>query len=114
MNIVIWARVSSREQKEGYSLDAQLRANRDRAQANGWHVAREFVIAESAKRGAERKAFNEMYGWVRANAKREKIKAILSHKLDRVCRNMRDAVRLQELEDICGSCVLKNRLYHET
>jgi site-specific DNA recombinase len=102
MNVVIWARVSSREQKEGYSIDAQLRANRDRAKANGWHVVREFEIAESAKRGAERKAFNEMYAWVRANAKREKIKAILSHKLDRVCRNIRDAVRLQELEDLCG------------
>ena len=60
------------------------------------------MVAESAKRGAERKAFNEMYGWVKANAKREKIKAILSHKLDRVCRNMRDAVRLQELDDACG------------
>ena len=46
--------------------------------------------------------FNEMFAWVRANAKREKIKAILSHKLDRVCRNIRDAVRLQELEDTCG------------
>src|SRR5262245_52873370 len=102
MNIIIWARVSSREQREGYSIDAQLRANRDRAQANGWHVTREFVIAESAKRGAERKAFNEMYAWVRANAEREKIKAILSHNLDRACRNMRDAVRLQELEDTCG------------
>ena len=83
MNIVIWARVSSREQKEGYSIDAQLRANRDRAQANGWRVAKEFVVAESAKRGAERKVFNEMFAWVKANAKREKIKAILSHKLDR-------------------------------
>ena len=96
------ARVSSREQREGYSIDAQLRFNRDRAQANGWHVVREFVVAESAKRGAERRMFNEMFAWVKANAKREKIKAILSHKLDRVCRNMRDAVRLQELEDACG------------
>ncbi len=102
MNVVIWARVSSREQKEGYSIDAQLRACRDRAAKNGWTVLREFVVAESAKRGAERVAFNEMFRWVRANAKREKIKAILSHKLDRVCRNMRDAVRLQELEDACG------------
>lgn len=102
MNVVVWARVSSREQKEGYSIDAQLRANRDRAEKNGWRVIREFVVAESAKRGAERVAFNEMYRWVRANAKREKIKAILSHKLDRVYRNMRDAVRLQELEDECG------------
>ena len=102
MNVVIWARVSSREQREGYSLDAQLRLNRERAQANGWQVVREFVVAESAKRGASRKAFNEMFVWVKSHAKREKIKAILSHKLDRVCRNMRDAVRLQELEDACG------------
>src|SRR4029078_12643759 len=43
-----------------------------------------------------------MFAWGKTNAKREKIKAILSHKLDRVCRNMRDAVRLQELEDQCG------------
>ena len=102
MNVVVWTRVSSREQKEGYSIDAQLRAMRDRAQANGWHIVREFVVAESAKRGAERIAFNQMFDWVKANAKREKIGAILSHKLDRVCRNMRDAVRLQELEDLCG------------
>ena len=102
MNVVIWARVSSREQREGYSIDAQLRFNRDRAQANGWHVIREFVVAESAKWGADRVVFNQMMAWVKTNAKREKIKAILSHKLDRVCRNMRDAVRLQELEDACG------------
>ncbi len=102
MNVVIWARVSSREQREGYSIDAQLRACRERAAKNGWTAEREFVVAESAKRGAERVAFNEMFRWVKANAKREKIKAILAHKLDRVCRNMRDAVRLQELEDACG------------
>lgn len=102
MNVVIWARVSSREQREGYSIDAQLRACRDRAGKNNWTVAREFVVAESAKRGVERLAFNEMFKWVRANARREGIQSILAHKLDRVCRNMRDAVRLQELEDSCG------------
>ena len=79
MNVVIWARVSSREQREGYSIDAQLRSCRERAERNGWKVVREFVVAESAKRGAERVAFNDMFGWVKANAKREKIKAILSH-----------------------------------
>ena len=36
MNVVIWARVSSREQREGYSIDAQLRADRLRAQREGW------------------------------------------------------------------------------
>ena len=102
MNAVIWARVSSREQREGYSIDAQLRATRDKAQREGWKVIREFAVAESAKRGAERVAFNEMYAWVRRNAKKENIQAILAHKLDRACRNIRDAVRLQELEDTCG------------
>jgi len=99
MNVVVWARVSSREQKEGYSIDAQLRAMRDKSAKHGWTIVREFVVAESAKRGADRKAFNEMLRWTKRNAKREKIGAIFAHKLDRVCRNMRDAVRLQELED---------------
>ena len=102
MNVVAWARVSSREQREGYSIDAQIRAMRDKAAKAGWTIAREFVVAESAKRGADRVAFNQMFKWVKANAKREKIDAIFAHKLDRVCRNMRDAVRLQELEDTCG------------
>ncbi|HQL76134.1 MAG TPA: recombinase family protein [Phycisphaerae bacterium] len=101
-NCVIWARVSSREQREGYSIDAQLRVNRERARKEGWGIVREFVVAESAKRGAERVAFNEMLKWVRANARKLKIDFILAHKLDRACRNMRDAVRLQEMEDQCG------------
>jgi len=102
MNVVIWARVSSREQKEGYSIDAQLRATRERALKNGWNIIKEFEVAESAKRGALREAFNKMMKWVKSNAKREQLSMILAHKLDRVCRNMRDAVRLQELEDECG------------
>ena len=102
MNTVIWARVSSREQREGYSIDAQLRFCRAKAQREGWTVIKEFAVAESAKRGAERVVFNEMYDWVRRNARKEQIGGILSHKLDRVCRNIRDAVRMQELEDTCG------------
>ena len=102
MNVVAWARVSSREQREGYSIDAQTRSMREKASKHNWSIAREFNVAESAKRGADRVAFNQMFKWVKANAKRQKIDAILAHKLDRVCRNMRDAVRLQELEDACG------------
>ncbi len=70
---VIWARVSSREQREGYSIDAQLRVTRERAEKEGWEIVREFVVAESAKRGAERQAFNQMLKWVRANARKLKI-----------------------------------------
>ena len=99
MNVIIWARVSSREQREGYSIDAQLRSCRERAREAGWTIIKEFVVTESARRGADRQAFQDMLKWVRKNAGSKKVSAILSHKLDRVCRNMRDAVRLQELED---------------
>jgi len=102
MNVIIWARVSSREQREGYSLDAQVRFCREKAQRMGWTIVREFVLAESARRGAERKVFNDMLRWVKKNAKGQQIGAILAHKLDRVCRNMRDAVRMLELEDNHG------------
>ena len=101
MKVVLWARVSSREQREGYSLDAQLRAFRDRAQQQGWEVVREFTVAESAKRGIERSAFKEMIAWVLGQAKRDQVQGILAHKLDRCCRNMKDALLLQDLEDEC-------------
>ena len=101
-NVVLWARVSSREQKDGYSLDAQIRAARQKAERDGMKIIKEFSVAESAKRGAAREEFNRMFSWVRENARGQEIRAILAHKLDRVCRNMRDAVRLQELEDDCG------------
>jgi DNA invertase Pin-like site-specific DNA recombinase len=64
MNVVFWARVSSREQREGYALDVQLRAGREKAERVGWNVVREFELNGSAKRGAERKIFNEMVRWV--------------------------------------------------
>ena len=102
MKVVIWTRVSTREQKEGYSLDAQIRATRERAEKSGFTVVREFSVAESAKQGAERDAFHEMISWVRAEAKRGEVQGILAHKLDRTCRNMGDAVLLQGLENECG------------
>lgn len=98
MNVVAWARVSSEDQEKGYSVDAQLRALEDKAQKAGYVIVERFTVTESAKHGINRNKFNAMLEWVKANAKRMKLGAILSHKLDRVCRNMRDAVRLQELE----------------
>ena len=101
-NVIIWARVSSREQKEGYSIDAQLRATRERAQLLGLTVVREFAIVESAKAGAERAEFDAMIAWVRAQAKKSNVQGIVAHKLDRTCRNMGDAVLLRNLETECG------------
>ncbi len=43
MNVAIWARVSSREQREGYSIDAHIRACRETRRKHGWNVLREFT-----------------------------------------------------------------------
>lgn len=102
MNVIAWARVSSREQKEGYSLDAQMRLIREKANREGWKIIKEFTVAESASSKANRLQFDNMLQWVKKNAKRENLKGLVCHKLDRACRNMRDAVRLQDLEESCS------------
>jgi len=43
MKIALYARVSSREQTEGYSLDAQLDAMRTYAKAQDWEVVEEYI-----------------------------------------------------------------------
>jgi DNA invertase Pin-like site-specific DNA recombinase len=48
---VIYARVSSKEQeKEGFSIAAQLKLLKDYAAAQGFGVAEEYVDVETAKR----------------------------------------------------------------
>ena len=47
---VIYARVSSKEQeKEGFSIPAQLKLLKEYAAANGFMVAQEYVDVETAK-----------------------------------------------------------------
>lgn len=60
MKAVLYARVSSKEQeKEGYSIPAQLRLLKDYAYKNGFEVAKEFIDVETAKQ-AGRAHFGEM------------------------------------------------------
>ena len=61
---VIYARVSSEEQVQGYSIQAQLRACREWAEKNGYKVAKEYLDeGYSASRNLEkRESFKEMLG----------------------------------------------------
>ena len=43
MKAALYARVSSEEQIEGYSLDAQIRAFRAFVQERGWIIYREYI-----------------------------------------------------------------------
>ncbi len=41
--VALYACVSSEQQLEGFSIEAQLRVMRDYAQAQGWLIVREYV-----------------------------------------------------------------------
>src|ERR1035437_8792104 len=93
---VIYARVSSKEQAdEGFSIPAQLKFLREYAADRGFEVAQEFVDVETAKR-AGRTAFGEMVEFLRRRHKT--CRTILVEKTDRLYRNLRDYVTLDDLD----------------
>ncbi len=92
---VIYARVSSKEQeKEGFSIPAQLKLLKGYAAAQGFTVAQEYVDVETAKQTG-RAAFGEMVAYLKA---RPAIRVLLVEKTDRLYRNLKDWVTIDELE----------------
>ena len=93
MKAVIYARVSSEEQKkEGYSIEAQLDLLHDYASKNNIEVVKEFTEAETAKQTGRHK-FAEMLKFLK-NSK--DVNAILVEKTDRLYRNFRDYVDVDD------------------
>ena len=92
---VILARVSTaRQEKEGLSLkEIQLPVLRDYAEKKGLDVEREFVFSESADNKI-RKKFDEMVRYVKSNSD---ITTIIAYRVDRITRNFRDAVLIDDL-----------------
>jgi site-specific DNA recombinase len=92
---VIYARVSSKDQeREGYSIPAQLKLLREYAQKNDFEVEREFVDVETAKM-AGRKNFGEMVRFLEAN---NRCRVIIAEKTDRLYRNLRDCLTLEDMD----------------
>jgi site-specific DNA recombinase len=92
---VMYARVSSREQeKEGFSIPAQLKLLKEYASANGFSVAKEYVDVETAKQTG-RGAFGEMVAYLKAYPS---VRVMLVEKTDRLYRNLKDWVTLDELD----------------
>ena len=96
---VIYARVSSAEQeKEGYSIPAQLKLLRDYATGKGMDVVKEFVDVETAKQ-AGRTEFGNMVSLLKKDvAKPDRCRTILVEKTDRLYRNIRDWIALDDLD----------------
>jgi site-specific DNA recombinase len=92
---VIYARVSLKEQeKEGFSIPAQLKLLSEYAAANGFAVVQEYVDVETAKQ-VGRTGFGEMVGYLK---KHPAIRVLLVEKTDRLYRNLKDWVTVDELE----------------
>src|SRR3984957_12404107 len=92
---VLYARVSSKDQeREGYSIPAQLKMLREYAQRNELQIVREFVDIETAK-AAGRKQFGEMLQFLTKNST---CRTLIVEKTDRLYRNFRDCVTLEELD----------------
>lgn len=90
---VLYGRVSSAEQEEGFSLDAQLRFARDYAASKGMPIAEVYLEARSAKK-AGRKKFMAM---CEALKRAKKPMALIVEKTDRLTRNFHDVVALDDL-----------------
>jgi site-specific DNA recombinase len=92
---VIYARVSSEEQeREGYSIPAQLKFLRDYAQKNDFQIVHEFVDVETAKMAGRRK-FGEMVLYLE---KTPNCRVVIVEKTDRLYRNLRDCLTLEDLD----------------
>src|SRR5262245_23839742 len=91
---VIYARVSSKEQeKEGFSIPAQLKLLKEYAVANGLMVAQEYVDVETAKQSG-RTEFGEMVAYLKGHPA---VRVMLVEKTDRLYRNLKDWVTVDEL-----------------
>ncbi|MRS11496.1 MAG: recombinase family protein [Actinobacteria bacterium] len=91
---VIYARVSTKEQQsEGYSIPAQLKAMREFCARESLSPVAEFVEAESAGK-AGRTQFGAMVAYL---SEHPEVGIVVAHKLDRLYRNFRDQITLEDL-----------------
>lgn len=90
---VIFARVSSREQENGVSIDAQLNTIKDYSDKAGFINIEKYKVTESSTDG-ERKRFYEMLNFVKIQKNKT---AIIVHCVDRIQRGYKECVEIEQL-----------------
>ena len=93
MKAVILARVSSKEQEEGHSLDAQINRLRKYCIKKNLPILKEFILTESSTRG-DRPEFHKMIKYI--EQQKTKI-ALVCDKVDRLQRSFSDVPLLEKL-----------------
>ena len=92
---VLYARVSSKDQeREGFSIPAQQKLLRQYGREHGLTIVKEFLDVETAKETG-RSGFSAMLAFLKANPS---CRTILVEKTDRLYRNIRDWVTVDELD----------------
>src|SRR5689334_12730288 len=91
---ILYARVSSKEQEQGYSIPSQQKLLREYARSQHLEIRREFVDVETAK-ATGRTGFGEMLAFLKANPS---CRIILVEKTDRLYRNIRDWITVDDLD----------------
>ncbi|SRR6266446_147015 len=92
---VAYARVSSKEQeKEGFSIPAQQKLLQSYAQARRLNIVREYIDIETAKQTG-RTNFEEMIRYLKTHPN---VRIVLVEKTDRLYRNLKDWVTVDELD----------------
>ena len=92
-NAIIFTRVSTREQEEGYSLEAQYQRLKEYCERKNFTILKHFQIIESSTRG-DRQKFYEMIDFVK---KQKGEIAIVCDKVDRLQRSFKELPVLDEL-----------------
>ncbi len=92
MKAVIYARVSTEEQKKGWSLKAQVEACKNYCEMKGWEIA---TIIKETKSGKEISHRSEFQRAVRL-VKEGYADVLIAWRLDRITRNTKDFLFLCE------------------
>ncbi len=86
-------RVSSIDQRDGYSLEAQESKAAEYKKAAGLKSVKSWAVSESASKEFDRKKFFEMISFVVEHS----IKNVVFDRIDRACRGLRAAVLIEDL-----------------
>jgi site-specific DNA recombinase len=89
---VILARVSSKGQEDGYSLDSQVKLMQGYNDNKSMLAAKTFKIAESASKSEQRRIFKTAMKYIEDND----IKHLIVEKVDRHVRNFHDAIETHD------------------
>ena len=95
MYAVLLARVSSREQAEGMSIDAQTENLRNYCARRDLEILKTFQLVESSTK-SERKKFEEMLRYIQGLPHKV---ALVADTIDRVQRGFKESVDLDELRN---------------